>query len=47
MKEALQLEEPMFLYRCGARTFPPLSGDYWRMMPEHPSAQIFLLSGQR
>ena len=47
MKEALQLEEPMFLYRCGSRTFPPLDGYYWRMMPEHPSTRIYLLSGQR
>jgi hypothetical protein len=36
-------QEPVFLYRCGDRTFTPPDRYYWRMMSEHPSMRVYQL----
>lgn len=43
LKEAIQQQEPTFLYRCGDRTLQPPAGYYWRMITEHPSTRIYQL----
>jgi hypothetical protein len=34
-------EQPVLLYRCGARTPSLPYGCYWRLMGEHPSLRIY------
>jgi hypothetical protein len=43
LAEAVQQQEPIFLYRCGDRTLQPPSGYYWQMIAEHPSTRIYEL----
>ncbi len=42
MKKAMHRGEPVFLHSCGRIQQPP-KGYYWRIMPEHPSGQIYQL----
>jgi len=40
---ALMRNEPIFLYRQGARVSPTAEGYYWRLIGEHPSLRIYQL----
>lgn len=43
---ALRRNEPLFLYRIGDRPSTPLTGYYWRLMPEHSSLRIYQLEAK-
>ncbi|MEG3873451.1 hypothetical protein [Microcoleus sp. Z1_B5] len=38
---ALMRNEPIFLYRQGARPTPTVEGYAWRLIGEHPSLRVF------
>jgi hypothetical protein len=40
---ALMRNEPIFLYRQGARPSPTAEGYYWRPIGEHPSLRMYQL----
>ena len=40
---ALMRNEPIFLYRQGARPTPNAEGYYWRLIGEHPSLRVYQL----
>ena len=40
---ALLQNEPIFLYRLGARPTPNVEGYYWRLIGEHPSLRVYQL----
>lgn len=42
LKEAINQQEPTFLYRVGERTLGPPEGYYW-LMTEHPSTRVYQL----
>ena len=40
---ALMRNEPIFLYRLGARFSPTVQGYVWRLIGEHPSLRVYEL----
>lgn len=40
---ALMRNEPIFLYRLGARPTPTVEGYVWRLIGEHPSLRLYQL----
>ncbi len=40
---ALMRNEPIFLYRLGARPSPTVEGYVWRLIGEHPSLRVYQL----
>ncbi|MEG4248760.1 hypothetical protein [Microcoleus sp. Pol10D4] len=40
---ALMRNEPIFLYRQGARPTPTVEGYVWRLIGEHPSLRVYQL----
>ncbi|HEY9668357.1 MAG TPA: hypothetical protein V6C91_16230 [Coleofasciculaceae cyanobacterium] len=43
LNEAINQQEPTFLFRVGDRTLSPPTGYYWRMITEHPSTRLYQL----
>jgi hypothetical protein len=39
----LMRNEPIFLYRLGARPSPTVEGYGWRLIGEHPSLRVYEL----